>query len=162
MTDDEKREKIFAACKPLLDQANKEGMWLMWAGDTSIIFSPRELEENWKHGRFVHGPSNWRLVDADDITVDKAEALKRADADLTEWIAHLERERDRSVRKIFPETYDEKVITCFEYLSKKNSEGASPAEVTEEMANRGWLSPLDTVIDIKDIMQRLRFSEGRL
>jgi hypothetical protein len=61
-----------------------------------------------------------------------------------------------------PKSYDEKVIACFNHLAEKTGEGASPAEVTEEMANRGWLSPLDTVIDIKDIMQRLRFSEGRL
>jgi hypothetical protein len=58
-------------------------------------------------------------------------------------------------------SYEEKVVVCFRELCSENTEGTSPAEVTERMAEKGWLSEMDTVIDIADIMQRLR-SEGRL
>ncbi len=51
--------------------------------------------------------------------------------------------------------YEDKIRTVFKELAEKN-DGASPAEVTDEMANRGWLSPLDTVIDIADQMRELR------
>lgn len=56
--------------------------------------------------------------------------------------------------------YDQKIRTVFEHLCQKNG-GASPAEVTEEMAKRGWLSSTDTVIDIADQMKELR-SQGML
>lgn len=58
-------------------------------------------------------------------------------------------------------SYDEKIIACFKYMCKKNGDGASPAEVTKEMAQRNWLSSLDTVLDIEKIMRRLR-NRGRL
>lgn len=59
-----------------------------------------------------------------------------------------------------PKAYVDKIRVCFAHLCEKNGDGASPAEVTEEMSRRGWLSPLDTVIDIKDIMQDLRNQGG--
>jgi hypothetical protein len=58
-------------------------------------------------------------------------------------------------------TYDDKIIECFRAVCVRTGEGASPDEVTQEMHDRKWLSPLDTVIDIADIMKRLRFKEGR-
>lgn len=60
-----------------------------------------------------------------------------------------------------PKTYKDKIRVCFAHLCEKNGDGASPAEVTEEMRKRGWLTALDTVIDIKDIMGELR-NEGAL
>lgn len=56
--------------------------------------------------------------------------------------------------------YEDKIRTVFKELAEKN-DGASPTEVTDEMARRGWLSPLDTVIDIADLMKKLR-DEGFL
>lgn len=61
-----------------------------------------------------------------------------------------------------PKTYDEKIIACYQHLCSKQADGASPDEVTKEMHERGWLSPMDTVIDIEKIMRRLRDQEGRL
>lgn len=52
-------------------------------------------------------------------------------------------------------TYNEKICQVFRDLCQRNG-GASPAEVTEEMVNRGWLSDLDTVIDIEKLMRGLR------
>lgn len=57
-------------------------------------------------------------------------------------------------------TYDDKIVEVFGALASKN-DGASPAEVTDEMHKRGWLSPMDTVIDIADLMRDLR-NRGRL
>jgi hypothetical protein len=57
-------------------------------------------------------------------------------------------------------TYDEKIIVCFRELCEKQG-GASPAEVTELMREKGWLSPFDIVLDIAVLMKRLR-EEGRL
>lgn len=59
-----------------------------------------------------------------------------------------------------PKMYDEKIIKCFTELCKKNG-GASPSEVYLDMSSRGWLSSMDTVIDIADLMRELR-DRGRL
>ena len=61
-----------------------------------------------------------------------------------------------------PKTYDDKIVFCYQHLCSKQSDGASPGEVATEMKKRGWLSSMDTVIDIADIMKRLRHQEGRL
>lgn len=61
-----------------------------------------------------------------------------------------------------PKKYDDKIIACFKHLCSKQSDGASPAEVAEEMAKRGWLVLSDTVLDIEKIMRRLRYAEGRI
>ena len=63
-------------------------------------------------------------------------------------------------------SYDEKIIDCFKAVCKRNEElegeaGASPSEVTNEMHKRGWLSDMDTVIDIEELMRGLR-NRGRL
>lgn len=56
--------------------------------------------------------------------------------------------------------YDANIVQAFKDVCKDNkdsdSPGASPAEVTHMLADRGKLSKLDTVIDIEGIMQRLR------
>lgn len=67
-----------------------------------------------------------------------------------------------AVRTEEPKTYDDKIVACYQYLCSKQSDGASPAEVTAEMHRRGWISPMDTVIDIEKLMRRLRHEEGRL
>jgi hypothetical protein len=51
--------------------------------------------------------------------------------------------------------YEQHIVTAFQDLCKKNG-GASPAEVTHLMAERGQLATLDTVIDIVEIMRVLR------
>lgn len=51
--------------------------------------------------------------------------------------------------------YDARIIQVFKDLCMKNG-GASPNEVTQEMHARGYLSDMDTVIDIADIMRSLR------
>lgn len=51
--------------------------------------------------------------------------------------------------------YDARIVQVFKDLCAKNG-GASPAEVTHEMHSRGYLSDMDTVIDIADLMRGLR------
>lgn len=53
-------------------------------------------------------------------------------------------------------SYDDKVREAFEAVCARDPEGAAnPSDVVAEMQKRGTLSPLDTVIDIADIMRRL-------
>ncbi len=59
-------------------------------------------------------------------------------------------------------SYDQKVMEAFDAACARDSEGsASPADVVKEMQVRGTLSPLDTVIDIADIMKRLLGAPGK-
>jgi hypothetical protein len=51
--------------------------------------------------------------------------------------------------------YEKHIVKAFEDLCKENG-GASPHEVTQEMAKRGQLASLDTVIDVADLMKELR------
>jgi hypothetical protein len=60
-----------------------------------------------------------------------------------------------------PVLYSDRILACWNHLCSLQKDGASPAEVTNEMAKRGWLSPMDTVIDIADLMTDLR-RQGRL
>jgi hypothetical protein len=55
-----------------------------------------------------------------------------------------------------PKSYDDKVREAFEAVCDRDPESAaSPSDVVAEMQRRETLSPLDTVIDIADIMRRL-------
>jgi len=55
-----------------------------------------------------------------------------------------------------PLLYDEKIRLVWNELCEENGDGASPSEVTARMHTRGWLSPMDTVIDIERLMRGLR------
>ena len=46
-----------------IEQARAEKKWLMWAGDSSVIFSPDELEKKQAKGEFCHGDQNFSLFD---------------------------------------------------------------------------------------------------
>jgi len=68
-------------------------------------------------------------------------------------------------------SYERKIMDAFEAVSKENGgqgasafeavskengdQGASATEVTEYMRKHGTISPMDTVIDIADIMQTM-------
>ena len=54
--------------------------------------------------------------------------------------------------------YEQKILQAFKDLCAKNpnGDGASPAEVTKLLAERNQISPLDTVLDIADLMRELR------
>jgi hypothetical protein len=58
-------------------------------------------------------------------------------------------------------TYEEKIAACFKHCCDENKKkdgehSAAPYEVGHEMQRRGWLSPLDSVLDIEKIMRELR------
>jgi hypothetical protein len=60
------------------------------------------------------------------------------------------------------ETYDEKIIRAYKDASASNGgKGASAAEVTDLLFQRGELSKLDSCVDIADLMRALR-NKGRL
>lgn len=59
-----------------------------------------------------------------------------------------------------PQTYRDKIRVCWNEASEANAKaggepGASAADVTDLMSQKGWLSPMDTVIDIADIMREM-------
>lgn len=51
--------------------------------------------------------------------------------------------------------YEQEIVSTFKRLAKENG-GASPHEVCEDIAKRGKLAELDTVIDVADLMKELR------
>ena len=54
-----------------------------------------------------------------------------------------------------PVLYQDKIKTCVKHLLLVHILVCANS-VTNEMAKRGWLSPLDSVIDIADIMRDMR------
>lgn len=52
--------------------------------------------------------------------------------------------------------YEQKIIDAFKALCAEQPDGASPAEVTKRLRDRGEIAALDTVIDIADQMKTLR------
>lgn len=62
--------------RELIAQARAEKKWL-WGGYHDIWFSPDQLEEQRRLGKFMWGPENWKLRDP---TERIEEAQKRRDA----------------------------------------------------------------------------------
>ena len=60
-----------------------------------------------------------------------------------------------------PKSYSDKIRFCYDAVSERNGgRGASPADVCKEMCEREWLSPLDTTIDIADLMREIGYVQG--
>ena len=58
-------------------------------------------------------------------------------------------------------SYEDKIVFCFKELCAEQNGGAAPFEVTRRMNIKGWISPMDSVIDIEKLMRKAR-SKGRL
>lgn len=58
-------------------------------------------------------------------------------------------------------TYEDKVLECYLELCDDEGTGASPSEVMTLMHEKGYLQPMDTVVDIGGIMTDLS-RRGRL
>jgi phage host-nuclease inhibitor protein Gam len=56
------REEILESLEPLFEQAEKEKLWF-YCSYQDMWFSPRELKDMQKAGRFVWGAVNWTLRD---------------------------------------------------------------------------------------------------
>jgi hypothetical protein len=59
-------------------QARAEGKWLMWKGDSSVIFSPDELEKTQASGVFCHGDDNFTLIDPKDLLSGVEKRIEQA------------------------------------------------------------------------------------
>lgn len=66
---------IAAELRKLTAQARAEGKWL-WCNYQDIWFSPDQLDEQNRNGKFLWGPVNWQLRDPAERV---AEAKRRAD-----------------------------------------------------------------------------------
>ena len=65
----------------LIDQAKREGKWLFQRYG-NLWFSPAELEEENRNGRFRWGPDNWELRSPAEFIKDKEDAIKKAEKEL--------------------------------------------------------------------------------
>lgn len=66
------REKVLESLQPLFKQAKAEGLWFHCSYQ-DLWFSPEELEEYHREGRFLWGAVNWTLRDPRE----RLEALRR-------------------------------------------------------------------------------------
>lgn len=55
-------EEILKSLEPLFEQATRENKWF-FCSYQALDFSPKELREAHKQGRFIWGPVNWKLID---------------------------------------------------------------------------------------------------
>lgn len=55
------KEYIRGLLQKLLEEALKEKKWF-YLEYQDLYFSPREISDEWDHGRFIWGPANWELV----------------------------------------------------------------------------------------------------
>jgi hypothetical protein len=56
----EVKQEIKEELKPLFEKAEKEGLWF-YTNYQSLWFTPEQLREKQKEGRFVWGKENWQL-----------------------------------------------------------------------------------------------------
>lgn len=54
---------IIESLKPMFDEAKEKNLWFYTEFDGGLWFSPVELKELQREGRFVWGPANFKLRD---------------------------------------------------------------------------------------------------
>lgn len=57
------RMRTIESMAPMLRTAEVRGLFL-FSRYRSLWFTPQQLKEEWKRGRFIWGPSQWQLRDA--------------------------------------------------------------------------------------------------
>lgn len=75
------REIILAGLEPMFRKAEAEGLWfvLRYAG---LWFTPAELREFHKAGRFVWGSANWDLRAPAERITELEEAIRKLQTEL--------------------------------------------------------------------------------
>jgi hypothetical protein len=68
----------------LIDKAEGEGKWL-WCHYQDLWFSPGQLREQNRNGKFRWGPVNWKLRDPQE-RIDAADKAARAATDYAERV----------------------------------------------------------------------------
>lgn len=84
------KSEIIKQLQPLIKEAREKRMFLM-ASYQGITFSPNELDEQHRIGKFAWGPSNWKLVNPTEFLIDEAARLseiRRANEQLNRRIAN--------------------------------------------------------------------------
>lgn len=62
-----KAEEIIQSMESLFEEASKADLLFFHGGLSGpLYFTPAELREEHKHGRFIWGPINWQLVSKQD------------------------------------------------------------------------------------------------
>ena len=73
------REKILASLEPLFQEAERTGKWF-YSNYQGLWFSPEQLREHHKNGRFIWGAVNWTLRDPKEKLIellDHKETIER-------------------------------------------------------------------------------------
>ena len=75
------KEEILRGLAPLFAEAKEKGLWFqgMVFGHDEIKFSPKELREQHKKGKYVWGVVNWKLIDPQDILASLSEDIYQAE-----------------------------------------------------------------------------------
>lgn len=62
MNNNENANEILKELEPLFKKAEKYGLWF-YCNYQDLWFSPNELREEHKNGKFIWGSVNWKLRD---------------------------------------------------------------------------------------------------
>lgn len=73
----ERTEMILKELEPLFKRARVEGLWF-WTSYQDLWFSPDDLEERQREGRFIWGAVNWKLRDPMERLKEMEEKAKGA------------------------------------------------------------------------------------
>jgi hypothetical protein len=72
---------ILESLEPLFCDARSKGL-IFRSKYQGLLFTPDELEEEHRAGKFIWGPANWDLVDPQDIIDSKVDNIVKAAEEL--------------------------------------------------------------------------------
>jgi hypothetical protein len=77
--------------RDLIERARTEGKWL-WCSYQDLWFSPNQLAEAHREGRFMWGVVNWKLRDPQERVQKAAAALRRAEEEFVRVVDEQRKE----------------------------------------------------------------------
>ena len=85
------KKEILDGLKPLFKEAKEKGLWFYHNGlcTGEIYFSPKELKEQHKEGKFLWGAVNWSLIDPETIAKRLRTSVTEAEANLERFLNRL-------------------------------------------------------------------------
>lgn len=85
------REQVIQQLRPMFERARAEKLWFR-SGYQGLWFSPNELAELNRQGRFLWGAVNWELLDPLEHLKTLDQAIARAEKEKEDFLKRLKEE----------------------------------------------------------------------
>lgn len=88
----DEREEIIKSLQPLFEKAEKEKLWF-YCNYQDLWFSPKELKDMQKAGRFIWGEVNWTLQNPMERVTEMEKRIKAYEIEKEKFIKRIQEEK---------------------------------------------------------------------